>query len=194
LLDYITSLSIYNIITREINCSLLLLLFFLYHGHTPGCDQLVDGHSQKSNYRESPSTRGPELIAFLHVGWEMQETWFERRMSSPLSWLFITWLLSAELLTHSNYSLLYLNFLLFTMIYFKWVEVAMILIVQWTLVIYYTLRFKDMFKFISICKFKFVCVLKILGTLTCVFIVFSTISCIIVYWLFNMLLDLKISI
>jgi hypothetical protein len=159
-----------------------------------GCDQLVDGHSQKSNYRESPSTRGPELIVFLHVGWEMQETWFERRMSSPLSWLFITWLLSAELLTHSNYSLLYLNFLLFTMIYFKWVEVSMILIVQWTLVIYYTLRFKDMFKFISICKFKFVCVLKILGTLTCVFIVFSTISCIIVYWLFNMLLDLKISI
>jgi hypothetical protein len=67
------------------------------------------------------------LIAFLHVGWEMQETWFERRMSSPPSWLFITWLLSAELSTHSNCSLFYLNFLLFTMMYFKWVEVAILI-------------------------------------------------------------------
>jgi hypothetical protein len=51
-----------------------------------------------------------------------------------------------------------------------------------------------MLKFILICKFKFLYVLKILENLTYVFMVLSAISYIIVYWLFNMLLDLKIFI
>jgi hypothetical protein len=66
LFDYITSLSIHNIIAREINCS--LLIFFLYHGHTPDAINEWMTTPKSQTMRESPSTRSPELITHLHVG------------------------------------------------------------------------------------------------------------------------------